>query len=260
MAEIGRWGGHKFEVSANLVRGFTGLTLKGSSETEEKDASGEKYVSRKGGKPKEVKLDILLLSYLGSDVRSEALQFINEATSGKTDYFYVGNKKLVTCQLMLTEASVKDVKIVGSGTWTNASVSLTMKQCTKNDSEGPAPGNPSSGGGGSSSYNGSSSQRVSVQTIAPAIDAAKKVAGVFSPVAQVVKNVAQNAAGTVKNVLTGKTATGTAAKVTGVAAAVSAAVKKVTSVSSAGKAATTTGKQTTASAVISRILGSVKKK
>lgn len=240
MSEIGRWNGHRFEVSTNLVRGFTGLTIKGSSETEDKDAGGEMYASRKNGKPKEVKLEILLASYLGCDVRTEAIQFVDEATSGKTDYFYVGNKKLVTCQLMLTEASVKDVKIVGRGTWTSAAVSLTMKQCTKNDVASPPSGGTSSGGGGSS-------QRVSVNTTPPAkavvTSAATALAGGINSINR--KNVA-----VVTSVAT---------------AAVKAAASAVKILSSTAKSATATNKNSatstggTAKTVISRITSSWKK-
>lgn len=37
MAEIASWNGHSFTVSPKLIRGFTGLTIKGSSETEDQD-------------------------------------------------------------------------------------------------------------------------------------------------------------------------------------------------------------------------------
>lgn len=47
MAEIGSWNGHSFTVSPTLIRGFTGLTIKGSSETEDKTSNSQKYVSRK---------------------------------------------------------------------------------------------------------------------------------------------------------------------------------------------------------------------
>lgn len=239
MSEIGRWNGHRFEVSTNLVRGFTGLTIKGSSETEDKDAGGEMYASRKNGKPKEVKLEILLASYLGCDVRTEAIQFVDEATSGRTGYFYVGNKKLVTCQMMLTEASVKDVKIVGNGTWTSAVVSLTMKQCSKNDVAGTAPGVPTSGGG--------SSQRVSVNTTPP-VKAA--VTGAAMAVAAGLSFISQ------KNTAVVTSATNAIVK------AATAVVKSVSSVAKAATSASKTSSSSTTSAksFISRITSSWKKR
>lgn len=153
MAEIGRWNKHIFQVSSNLIRGFTGLTIKGSSETEDKESGGEKYVSRKSGKPTEISITVGLNAMTGCDVRTEALKFVSEAEAGAKDYFYVGSKKLVTCKLMLTEASVKDTAISGNGTWTSAKVQLTFKKCTKNDGTL----GQSSGGGGSSSGSGGSS-------------------------------------------------------------------------------------------------------
>ena len=44
--EKGRWGGHVFIVSSKLIRGFTGLSIEGSSETEEKEKGKQKHVSR----------------------------------------------------------------------------------------------------------------------------------------------------------------------------------------------------------------------
>ena len=146
MAEIGRWNGHKFEVSSSLIRSFTGLQIKGSSETEDKEDGSQKYVSRKKGKPVEVSFTIHLNARLGCNVRSEALKFVSEARAGKKDYFYVGNKKLVTCQLMLTDATVKEIGLINKGTWTQADVQVTMKQCSKND--GASGGGSGSGGGG----------------------------------------------------------------------------------------------------------------
>uniref|UniRef100_UPI00266FE977 hypothetical protein n=1 Tax=uncultured Bilophila sp. TaxID=529385 RepID=UPI00266FE977 len=129
MAEIGRWNGHKFEVSSSLIRSFTGLQIKGSSETEDKESGNQKYVSRKNGKPVEVSFTIHLNARFGCDVRSEAMSLVSEAIAGKKDYFYVGNKKLVTCQLMLVDATVREIGLVNSGTWTQADVQVTMKQC-----------------------------------------------------------------------------------------------------------------------------------
>ncbi len=149
MAEIGRWSGHKFEVSSTLLRGFTGLSIKGSNETEDMDSGGQGYVSRKKGKPTEVSLTVGLNALTGCDVYSEAIQFVSEARDGQKDYFYVSNKKLVTCQLMLTEASVQEVEIASNGKWMRANVRLTMKQCSKNDG--------SSGGGSSTNNNSISS-------------------------------------------------------------------------------------------------------
>lgn len=131
MAEIGRWNGHKFEVTPSVIRGFTGLQVKGSSETEDKTKSKQKYVARKNGKPAEVSLTINLNAMLGCNVRAEAMAFIADAEAGKKDYFYVGNAKLLTCKLMLVDASVKEIDIAAGSVWRKADVALTMKQCSK---------------------------------------------------------------------------------------------------------------------------------
>lgn len=148
MAEIGRWNGHKFELSPSIIRGFTGLTVKGSCETKDKTKSKQKYVTRKNGKPSEVSLTVVLNAGLGCDVRTDALKFISDATAGSKDYFYVGNKKLLACKLMLVDASIKEASVGVGNTWIHAEVSLTMKQCDK---------------GGSSSSSSSSSKKKSVK-------------------------------------------------------------------------------------------------
>lgn len=148
MAEIGRWNGHKFELSPSIIRGFTGLTVKGSCETKDKTKSKQKYATRKNGKPSEVSLTVVLNAGLGCDVRTDALKFISDATAGSKDYFYVGNKKLLACKLMLVDASIKEASVGDGNTWIHAEVSLTMKQCDK---------------GGSSSSSSSSSKKKSVK-------------------------------------------------------------------------------------------------
>ena len=133
MAEIGRWNGHKFIVSPELILGFTDLQIKASSETKEKKKSKQKYVKRKNGKPTEVTMTVRLTAQTGCDVRTEAMAFIADARAGKKDYFYVNNKKLVTCKLMLTDATVKEAVIPNGGdAWISADVSLTLKQAGKN--------------------------------------------------------------------------------------------------------------------------------
>lgn len=155
MAEIGRWGEQKFEVKSGYVQGFTGLSVKGSSETEDKESGGEKYVSRKNGKPTEISLTVHLNALTGSkNVRDTAMWFVNNARAGKKDYFYIKNGKLVPCQLMLTEASVKEVKMTNAADWICCDVQLTLKQCTKWDG---TTGGGSSGGGGGGGGGGSSS-------------------------------------------------------------------------------------------------------
>ena len=156
MAEIGRWGGQKFEVKSGYVQGFTGLSIKGSSETEDKESGSEKYVSRKNGKPTEIGLTVHLNALTGcKNVRDTAMWFVNQARAGKKDYFYIKDGKLVPCQVMLTEASVKEIEMTNKGDWIMCDVQLTLKQCTKWDgTTGGGGGSSGDGGGGSSGGNG----------------------------------------------------------------------------------------------------------
>lgn len=171
--EIGKWNGHKFIVSSKLIRGFTGLQIKGSSKLKSAKDSGPGKVARESGNPTEISMTIKLNAFVGIDVRKEAMAFVGEARAGKKGYFYIGKKKLVSCKLMLTEATVKEVEINIGGKWTSADVSVTMKQCNKGgkaDSSSSSKGSGRSGssGGGSGGSGGgggySGSNKVSVRS------------------------------------------------------------------------------------------------
>ena len=180
MALVGKWNGHKFQVSKKQFYSFGDLTIKGSSETEDKTKDKQKYVKRKNGKPTEVSITVVLNAeiagktitetvqdrvvskqggkmitrtvertqkrYEALDVRQDAMQFIEEARKGKADYFYIGGKKLVPYKLMLVDATVKEVEIDAKKTWVRAEVQLSMKQCAKGgDSSGDSSGGSSGG-------------------------------------------------------------------------------------------------------------------
>ena len=156
--EIARWNNHKFKVEKKSIHGFTGLQIKGSTETEDKVGSNQKFVSRKNSKPTEISLTALLDARFGCDVKTEAMQFVADAYNGCTDWFYMGASKLSTYKLMLTDATVKDVILSPKGKWISANVALTLKQCTQKNgstagvveksSSGDSDGGGSSGGGG----------------------------------------------------------------------------------------------------------------
>lgn len=135
MGEIARWGGHVFEVTPQIVRSLNTLTVKAGIETDDMEADKQRYVARQAGKAAEVSFALPLSGLLGVDVRTEAMTFIDEARQGKQDYFYIGGTKLMTCQLMLTEASVSETEIGAGGVWVGCKVKLTMKQSSKFDGE-----------------------------------------------------------------------------------------------------------------------------
>lgn len=135
MAEIARWAGHTFEVSPRLIRSLNTLIVKAGIETDDMEAGGQRYVARQAGKAAELSFSIPLNGFMGVDVRTEAMAFIDEARKGTADYFYIGGSKLMTCQLMLTEASVSETELGAGGMWTACTVKLTMKQSSKFDGE-----------------------------------------------------------------------------------------------------------------------------
>lgn len=222
MPEVGKWNSHTFVVSPNVIRSFTGLTIKGSSETEDKETGGQKYVSRKSGKPAEISLTVLLSALTGNDVCNEALAFVDEARRGSQGYFYVGGKKLVTCQLMLTDASISETQIASNGVWVGCKVQLTFKQSGKYDGESGG----SSSGGGSSGGSSGGSKKSSV----------KKKTTTSSGILSAVKGAVTGAISAVKKVA------GAVGAITGISKAVST-IKRITN--NAKKQSKTTKKKTT---------------
>ena len=138
MAETGSWNGRVFEVTGPQVMSFKALTIDAGSETKTKKSGSEQYESYKAAKPATVKLTVTLHAGLGVAVRLEAMQWIEDAGKGKTDYFYVGGAKLTPCQLMLTEAQVSETQIAPGGMWVAAQVNLTLTQASKWDGSGGA--------------------------------------------------------------------------------------------------------------------------
>ena len=243
MAEIASWNGHSFTVSPKLIRGFTGLTIKGSSETEDKTSDGQQYVSRKNSNPSEITLTAELNALTGCDVKNEALKFVDEARSGAKNYFYMGGKKLITCQLMLTEASVSETTIAPNGTWISCKVKLTMKQCAKYDGTGSSSSSSSSSSGSSSSSSGS--KKTSTKKTSTTTTKKTTTAAVVGAVAGAVAAVA-------------KTATTVVKAVSAASKTASALKTAVAAVNNAKKTSSTTKKTSVVSKVTSAIKNKIK--
>lgn len=134
--QIGSWGNHTFEVNPVLIRSFTGLTIRGGAEVDEKTSNNQKYVRRKAGNAHELTVTVILSAYMGCDVRAEAMSFVEDARNCKEGYFYIAGKKLLPETLMLTEAQVSEVELSPTGEMVHAQVQLTMKQSDKGDAKG----------------------------------------------------------------------------------------------------------------------------
>ena len=151
---MGNWNGHVFEISDQLIRGFTELNINGGCETTEKNTNEQKYVERKYGNARTITLVIGLNALTGvTDVQGEAMQLVEEAEEGAIAYFYMGSRKLVSCQLMLTRADVVEIVTApGRGNyWISANVRITLTQASDNDGSIPASDSGSGGGGGGGS-------------------------------------------------------------------------------------------------------------
>ncbi len=151
MAEIGRWSGLKFEVKSGFVLGFTGLTIKGAVETEDKESNSIKYVANKARKPTEVSLTVHLDARTGADVRDTAMKLVEKATYGAEDYFYIASKKLVPYRMKLVTADVSEIRMTNNGKWICCDVKMTMKQSSPLDGSAPTGSSQSTGGTNQSS-------------------------------------------------------------------------------------------------------------
>ena len=211
MSQIGSWNGIIFEVSPNIIRGYTGLTIEGGSETEDKVSDKYAYVKRKNSTPTTVSMEVYLNAYLGCNVRDEAMALIKAATDGEKNYFYVAGKKLISCQLMLVNAKVTETTTTPKGDWTSCKIALSMKQCEKYS--GGSSGSSSGGSSGSKSSSKKTTQ-AKKQTVKQqswldkAVDA---VQSVVSTVKTAASNLAAKVTGSVKNTAQSKIASTTAA-------------------------------------------------
>lgn len=231
MAAIAWWLGRRFEISPKVIRGFTGLQITGSAETENKTFSSEQWTDFVSAKATEITLTAHLNAYLGCDVKKEAMAFVDDARWGKIDYFYVYQdnncSKLIPQRLMLTSASVSKVVIAPTGKWISADVQLTMKsrQTSATGSSGGGSGAGGSSSGGSSSGGGGGYSKTSVKTTSTT------TSGGSGWLQKVEKN-AKDKTAAVKAKVTKQT--------------VSAANKAISQITSTGKKTTVAKKTTTA--------------
>lgn len=153
MTNMASWHGHKFQCSAKQIYSFTNLTLKVSSETEDKDKKKQKYVQRKNAKPYEITMTIILDRRFGiSAPKKEALKICEEARAGNEDYFYFAGTKVVDCKFMLVDATVENIEMLSNGKWIMCEVKCTWKQSTTiaGAKSGSGSGKPSKKSGKSS--------------------------------------------------------------------------------------------------------------
>lgn len=232
MAEIALWNNHSFVVSPSLIRGFSDLTIKAGSSTNDKTSSSQTYVTRKNGNAYELSMTVGLSELTGCDVRNEAMTLLEEARTGKSDYFYIAGVKIVTCMLMLTSADVEEVEMNASGTWISCKVKLTFKQSSKMDSTVSTSTTTKKSSSSSSSKKSSSSSSNSKNS---------KTTGSYATMnaSQLTVNKSTTKQDTASNAAKAKAATK--------AASTSSKTTTVKKASSSGKA-TTTAKKSTATA------------
>ena len=130
--EIAAWWKYRFIVSPNAIMGFKGLQVKASCELESKDNSQAGIAVRKRANPTEVSFDAVFCALTGVSPREESHDLLLAAQNGYQSHLYIGGKKIISYQFMLTDATLQDVEVTPKGKWVSAKMHLTMKQCTWN--------------------------------------------------------------------------------------------------------------------------------
>ena len=218
--ETGRWHGHIFEVSPNVIRDFSTLIVKGGMATDEKVGSKQAFKVVKNSNPVEVSFKVALHAALGCNVRDEAMAFVMDAEQGATDWLYINGTKLIDCTLMLTEADVSVKDISPNGTWVYCELTLQFRQgsqfggstagtltSSKSSGGGGGSSKSSGGGGGSSSYTkkttSASNTKIEQYTAQKTVTAASKSTSSSAYLAQTVS--AAYKGGTTKSSVSGGT-------------------------------------------------------
>lgn len=139
-------GGISFFLSNEEMRGIKDINISTSSDVEDQEEGGEKFVKRKNSGSYQISLTVILIAALGVDVRGVALSMTEAARCGDTGYFYVGESKLFPSNFMATDAKINDIRMTGNGTWTRCEVTWTLRQCGK--FAGPVTAQSTGGSGG----------------------------------------------------------------------------------------------------------------
>ena len=122
----------QFFANASRIQGFNDLKINSSCETEDKEDTGDKYVSLKNKKGFEVSFKAYLDRRLGvDDVRAAALSLARYAAAGETGYIYCCGEKLVPSNMMATSGKIADVRMTPAGIWISCEVQMTFKSCGK---------------------------------------------------------------------------------------------------------------------------------
>lgn len=144
------WGHSRFFVTPTWVRSYTNLQISSSTQTEDEESGGTKYVKKKNDGGYEMKQTAILDKRLGeTDVRAEAMRLAEDARTGAKDYVYNHGKKLFSHMMMGTGATIKNIVAAPNGTWISCEVDITLKQCSKGSGSGGGGGGGGGGGSGS---------------------------------------------------------------------------------------------------------------
>ena len=131
MGVVGAFGNKTFEVSANKIYTFDGLSISESINVEMQEVEANKPATYiKGNGEMNIGFDILLLSRF-CDVDYEIDYWLLKMRSVVPEYLTIGKKAYGTNKFLLTNVSVGDVLIAADGTKTRAKVTLTFSEWTK---------------------------------------------------------------------------------------------------------------------------------
>ena len=167
-----QWGNISFYVKPTEIKSFKGLQIKSSTSTEVEENSEEAYVTKKKDGAVEMTLTAIVDMRLGeSDVMAYAMELCEMCRTGASSYVYAKGKKLITCGMMGTGATIDKVEMTPDGTWISCEIKLTMKQCEKAGGGTSAPANTTNASSGKKS----SGKKTVLQTVGGQVKDAKGI-------------------------------------------------------------------------------------
>ena len=126
-------GGISFFVKPKTIQGIKGFNIHSSTDTEDMENDGEKFIQKKNAGSIEITLNAELNGFVGADVKGIADRAIDAARRGEIGYFYCYGKKMYASQFMMTSAEANDIVLNSKGGWISCTLNMTLKQSTKAD-------------------------------------------------------------------------------------------------------------------------------
>ena len=134
--QMAAWMNKTFKVSASTMTSFEKFAMSLEIQTKAKTKSKQEYKVRKKTKARTITVELTLHAFLGVDVESEILSWMQLAHAGKGGRFYIGGRSMTPSTLILTAVKPTDVTFLPNTHMESAKLALTFEQASKTDKKG----------------------------------------------------------------------------------------------------------------------------